>query len=251
MLKQVGVDASHIFELYLGDQPGTEPNLSVRGAGNNAGAIIQARNAADDDGLALDFTDDAKPILTTLLSAAGQVPELGICHPGSGDVVIYTDQVERMRILSGGNIKVVDTLSATNLSATAISAQTIDIASVLSAVAMCAINAWISTNLSAVSASATNLTAINISAASLTATNISAASLTATNISGTLAGSGASTGLVMSAAAAGSHYICATPKTGTTAASCVSGNAVLVVTTTGPDGMRNYYIPAFSAVAYL
>ena len=93
---------------------------------------------------------------------------------------------------------------------------------------------------------ATTFTATTFSGTDVKATTISATTMSATVFSGAIAGSAGECRFEMSAAAAGNHLICGGALNGTTAACGVSGNAVLVVTYAG----RNYFIPAFSAVAY-
>ena len=94
--------------------------------------------------------------------------------------------------------------------------------------------------------SATTFSGSDLRVTDVKATTISATTMSATVFSGAIAGSAGECRFEMSAAAAGNHLICGGALNGTTAACGVSGNAVLVVTYSG----RNYYIPAFSAVAY-
>lgn len=51
------------LELYLGDSDTSPPELSVRHNGNNLGAIIQARNFDDSDGMFLSFQDATYPFV--------------------------------------------------------------------------------------------------------------------------------------------------------------------------------------------
>jgi hypothetical protein len=57
---------SHVFEFFLGDDPLEPPVLSVRGNESHAGAQIQARDALDRMGLALDFRNANRPRLTVV-----------------------------------------------------------------------------------------------------------------------------------------------------------------------------------------
>lgn len=55
------VTTDNRLELYLGTAATNAAELSVRHNGNNTGAIIQARNAGDTDGMFLDFTNSTYP----------------------------------------------------------------------------------------------------------------------------------------------------------------------------------------------
>jgi hypothetical protein len=56
-----GQNHDNRLEFYLGSADTTAAELSVRHNGNNTGAIIQARNAADDDGMFLSFENSTYP----------------------------------------------------------------------------------------------------------------------------------------------------------------------------------------------
>ena len=76
---------SNIMELWLGDAGTWQPNLSVRGGlGNGFGAIVQARNAADTSGLALDFFHALRPRLTLEETGAAPGSTLAVENPGQG-----------------------------------------------------------------------------------------------------------------------------------------------------------------------
>jgi hypothetical protein len=60
---QAGGANDNRLELFLGETDTTAPEFSVRHNGNGKGAIVQARNAADDDGMFLNFTDSSYPFV--------------------------------------------------------------------------------------------------------------------------------------------------------------------------------------------
>ena len=102
---------SNIMELWLGDAGTWQPNLSVRGGlGNGFGAIVQARNAADTSGLALDYYDALRPRLTVESNGAAPGSTLAIENPEpAGSLALATrvggQVVDHFRLDNSGRIR--------------------------------------------------------------------------------------------------------------------------------------------------
>lgn len=75
---------SNLFEFFLGSRGTGQPQLSVRSNGSPAGASLQARNARDTSGIAIDYGKPLRPRLQ--LEDDGRVPRavLGIENPQVG-----------------------------------------------------------------------------------------------------------------------------------------------------------------------
>ena len=89
---------SNIMELWLGDVGTESPNFSVRAYNSALGAIVQARDGGDINGLQLNFVKPLRPRLT--IEDDDQIPSavIGIENPKpQGSIALATKQAGELR----------------------------------------------------------------------------------------------------------------------------------------------------------
>jgi hypothetical protein len=107
-IRTKGVDSGGMFEFFLGDQPGHNPDLSVRHNGSNLGAVIEARNKEDSGAIALSFRNPARAELQ--LRGTELPADMAISHPtASGYISFRIGGIEQARV-TGSGLQIGDTL---------------------------------------------------------------------------------------------------------------------------------------------